>query len=122
MSVCLSVIVLNMRHGAEHKCKIPDWLHYIGFRVLGKVFGIGENELKRTISVRRDTTRDLLSQSLVDRVEADQQFDQLIQQWSQLSNVFDRFFFCFIFFLTTTSTVLLLILCPRFSERTFDSQ
>ncbi|TKR78147.1 hypothetical protein L596_019002 [Steinernema carpocapsae] len=135
MSVCLSVIVLNMRHGAEHKCNIPKWLHYVGFRILGKVFGIGENKIKRTITLRRDATRDLLSQSLVsvlygdpskgvifqvDRVEADQQFDQLMQHWSQLSNIFDRFFFCCIFLMTTTSTVLLLILCPRFSERNFE--
>lgn len=33
-SVCLSVVVLNVRDGGERKAKVPLWLEFLAYRVL----------------------------------------------------------------------------------------
>lgn len=57
----------------------------------------------------------------MERVENEQHLDELIQQWSQLAIIFDRFFFCCVFLFTASTTAALLLLAPRFSHRSFDS-
>ncbi len=37
ISVTLSVIVLNMRHGGERSRPVPPWLSYVTYRILGNV-------------------------------------------------------------------------------------
>lgn len=51
----------------------------------------------------------------------DSEHEDLVQHWSQLSNIFDRFFFCIVSFLTLATTITLLLVCPRFSERNFEA-
>lgn len=48
----------------------------------------------------------------IDRVDAEQEFEQLVSRWSQLANIFDRFFFSVVLALNGGSTIFLLILAP----------
>lgn len=58
----------------------------------------------------------------MERVESDKEQNELVEEWNHISAVFDRFFFCCIFVLTGATTFTLLLLAPRFSHRTFDTQ
>uniref|UniRef100_A0A0M3IBF5 Neur_chan_LBD domain-containing protein n=1 Tax=Ascaris lumbricoides TaxID=6252 RepID=A0A0M3IBF5_ASCLU len=120
LSVCLSVVVLNMRHGAERKCNVPPWLNFLAYRVLGRFFG-AKQPPRKTKPLVMESSKDRLSQALMERVENEQHLDELIQQWSQLAIIFDRFFFCCVFLFTASTTAALLLLAPRFSHRSFDS-
>nr|AKR16141.1 nicotinic acetylcholine receptor non-alpha subunit 27 [Parascaris equorum] len=120
LSVCLSVAVLNMRHGAERKCNVPPWLNFLAYRVLGRFFGAKQPPRKTKPRVM-ESSKDRLSQALMERAENEQHLDELIQQWSQLAIIFDRFFFCCVFLFTVSTTAALLLLAPRFSHRSFDS-
>uniref|UniRef100_A0A183D2N8 Neur_chan_memb domain-containing protein n=1 Tax=Gongylonema pulchrum TaxID=637853 RepID=A0A183D2N8_9BILA len=131
LSVCLSVIVLNMRHGAERKYRAPHWLNFIAYHVLGRLFGTPPPKTQQRFA-RADDSKDLLSTVLtflklksglqMERVENEEEHDELVEEWSHISAVFDRFFFCCIFVLTGAATFTLLLLAPRFSHRSFDSQ
>lgn len=57
----------------------------------------------------------------LERVDEEQQFEELERCWTQLSIIFDRFFFSFIFFLTGSTTTFLLLLSPRFSYKSLES-
>ncbi|VDO21982.1 unnamed protein product [Heligmosomoides polygyrus] len=52
------------------------------------------------------------SDRYIDRVDAEQEFEQLVSRWSQLANIFDRFFFSVVLALNGGSTIFLLILAP----------
>ncbi|VDK55078.1 unnamed protein product [Anisakis simplex] len=119
LSVCLSVAVLNMRHGAERNCRVPRWLNFIAYRLLGRLFGIKEPSTERKPSLI--DTRDRLTMALMKRLENGQFIDDQIQRWSQISTIFDRFFFLCVFVLTFVTSVPLLLLAPRFSHRSFDN-
>ncbi|VDM38213.1 unnamed protein product [Toxocara canis] len=155
LSVCLSVVVLNMRHGAERKCKsvtldflyldlipiictlnfysqerilhpniidscsVPPWLNFLAYRVLGRFFGVQQPPANAKPIVV-ESSKDRLSQALMERIENEQRLEELIEHWSQLSIIFDRFFFCCIFMFTTGTTITLLLLAPRFSHRSFN--
>lgn len=55
----------------------------------------------------------------LEHIEAEQNQGELVQQWREMSIIFDRFFFFCIFLLTVGTTVTLLLLAPRFSHRQF---
>lgn len=89
LSVAFSVFVLNIRHGAENKTgfvnkqrnimivcyRIPPWLNFLGFCVLGPLFGGRRQEINARSSrkeamnsheIRNQTMHDeMLSKSLV---------------------------------------------------------
>ncbi|CAI4229122.1 unnamed protein product [Auanema sp. JU1783] len=120
LSVAFSVFVLNLRHGAENKTGIPKWLEFIGFRILGPILK-GRKQWKK--KSRRDRTStelrletshdDMLSSSLISRVQAEQNFEEMVAKWSHLSNIFDRFFFIIVFVLTSSCSIFLLIVAPN---------
>ncbi|VIO92381.1 Uncharacterized protein BM_BM10632 [Brugia malayi] len=118
LSVCLSVIVLNMRHSAERNCRPPNWLNFIAYRILGRLFGIAAQKKHRKLEYAKDT-KDLMSEIIMERIENENDHDELVEEWNHISIIFDRFFFCCIFFLTGVATFFLLI-APRFSHRHFD--
>ncbi|VDN05206.1 unnamed protein product [Thelazia callipaeda] len=122
LSVCLSVLVLNMRHGAAHNYRAPKWLHFIAYRILGQFFGKSSSKTRRKPVESIDDTKDIISRILMKRIEKDNEQEVLIEEWNYISGVFDRFFFCCIFFLTGAATLTLLLLAPRFSHRDFDWQ
>ncbi|MFH4978614.1 hypothetical protein AB6A40_005323 [Gnathostoma spinigerum] len=119
LSVCLSVAVLNMRHGADKKRGAPYWLDFLAHRVLGRMMRRG---IQRKTEAHTEASKDLFTHALIERAEVERHYDELTQHWSQISIIFDRFFFCCIFLLTAVTTILLLLCAPRFSQRTFDSQ
>ncbi|VBB28038.1 unnamed protein product [Acanthocheilonema viteae] len=118
LGVCLSVIVLNMRHSAERNCRPPYWLNFIAYRILGRLFGTATPKTRRKLEYAKNT-KDLMSEIIIERIENENDHDELVEEWNHISIVFDRFFFCCIFFLTGIATFFLLI-APRFSHRDFD--
>uniref|UniRef100_A0A7E4W089 Neurotransmitter-gated ion-channel ligand-binding domain-containing protein n=1 Tax=Panagrellus redivivus TaxID=6233 RepID=A0A7E4W089_PANRE len=127
LSVCLSVCVLNMRHGADNLSKVPAFLDFVAFKVLAKFFGddlqnlANEKTSKINGGFRKDDyNREMISHSLLARIEQEDEIESLSQHWSHLSQIFDRFFFFCIFFITVATSVILLIICPMFSERNFN--
>ncbi|WKY02246.1 hypothetical protein Q1695_015900 [Nippostrongylus brasiliensis] len=122
LSVSFSVFVLNLRHGADYSDRIPQWLEVLGFSILAPVFGgIPSPRKSKGISalnncplrVELSNCDDIVSKDLLDRVGAEQEFERMIGRWSQLANVFDRFFFTITLALNGFSTVFLLILAPN---------
>jgi len=126
LSVCFSVGVLNMRHGADSKYRIPFILDFIGFKILAKIFGGDKSATSEVITNKKiepkDILKDLLDYNGVNQVKEEKPSDDAIQRWSQLSNIFDRFFFCLVSIMTLSTTITLLLVCPRFSERTFEGE
>uniref|UniRef100_A0AC34GSI7 Uncharacterized protein n=1 Tax=Panagrolaimus sp. ES5 TaxID=591445 RepID=A0AC34GSI7_9BILA len=124
LSVCFSVGVLNMRHGSENQHKVPAFLDFIAFKMLAKIFGdfgYSKNSVKPNGYLQaEDLSKDLFDANMVTRLKAEEEADKLMHHWSTVANIFDRFFFWFIFFLTISSSVTLLIICPRFSQRSFE--
>ncbi|VDM94123.1 unnamed protein product [Onchocerca ochengi] len=118
LSVCLSVIVLNMRHSAERNCRPPYWLNFLANRILGQLFGTKIPETRRKLQFSSGT-KDSMSKIIMERIENENDHNELVEEWNRISIVFDRFFFCCIFFLTAIATFFLLI-APRFSYRDFD--
>ncbi|CAJ0580808.1 unnamed protein product, partial [Mesorhabditis spiculigera] len=41
VSVAFSVLVLNLRHGVENRSKMPSFVRFIGFKVIGRIVGAG---------------------------------------------------------------------------------
>uniref|UniRef100_A0AC34RNY7 Uncharacterized protein n=1 Tax=Panagrolaimus sp. JU765 TaxID=591449 RepID=A0AC34RNY7_9BILA len=123
LSVCFSVGVLNMRHAADSKYKVPVILDFVAFKILAKVLGGNKKMTKTKIGngqlQTNEIAKELLAPHLMNRV--DSEHEDLVQHWSQLSNIFDRFFFCIVSFLTLATTITLLLVCPRFSERNFEA-
>uniref|UniRef100_A0A914BW61 Uncharacterized protein n=1 Tax=Acrobeloides nanus TaxID=290746 RepID=A0A914BW61_9BILA len=118
LSVCLSVIVLNMRHGAEYKCKVPSWLNFIAFRILARL--VGTSGKRRKFLGNGTFIHQMLTQNLLGEGEETRRLQESIEHWNQVSNIFDRFFFCFVFLLTASSSIILLIFCPRFNNKTLE--
>ncbi|KAE9550062.1 hypothetical protein FO519_006726 [Halicephalobus sp. NKZ332] len=125
LSVCFSVGILNMRHGADSKYRIPFILDFIGFKILARIFGGDKCAPGQFTSNGKIQTNDLLK-DLLDfnpgiQTNEEKPLDDSAQRWNQLSNIFDRFFFCLITVMTVSTTITLLFVCPRFSERNFEA-
>lgn len=120
LSVSFSVFVLNLRHGADYSDRVPRWLEVLGFSLLAPVFGGTSSRHKsKSLTVLNSGAIRLdacnagdVSKELIDRVDAEQEFEQLVSRWSQLANIFDRFFFSVVLALNGGSTIFLLILAP----------
>ncbi|CAD6185866.1 unnamed protein product [Caenorhabditis auriculariae] len=125
LSVVFSVFVLTLRHGAENKTDMPRWLEFLGFRLLAPLFGGSTQEKRRKHERAKciiDTNRVLkangireetISKGLIERVQAELEFEHMVARWSQLANIFDRFFFTTVFMLTVSSTAFLLMVAPN---------
>ncbi|VDN55126.1 unnamed protein product [Dracunculus medinensis] len=90
LSVCLSVIVLNIRHGAERGYKPPKWLKFIAYRILSRLFCNATILSKRKL-IQKESPRDLLSRILLEHIEAEQNQGELVQQWREMYNCYTPF-------------------------------
>ncbi|MCP9264084.1 hypothetical protein DINM_007359 [Dirofilaria immitis] len=92
LSVCLSVIVLNMRHSAERNCRPPYWLNFIAYRILGHLFGTKTPKTRRKLECSGGR-KDLMNEIIMERIENENDHEELVEEWNHISIVFDRFFF-----------------------------
>uniref|UniRef100_A0A915Q741 Neurotransmitter-gated ion-channel ligand-binding domain-containing protein n=1 Tax=Setaria digitata TaxID=48799 RepID=A0A915Q741_9BILA len=89
LSVCLSVIVLNMRHNAERNCRPPCWLNFVAYRILGRLFGTTAPKMRQK-KENSGTVKDLMDEIIMEQIENENNHDELVEEWNRISVLFDR--------------------------------
>jgi len=138
VSVCLTVLVLNLHH-RDHECPVPDWARRLILTHLSQILCVSarkprtmaENlqiessktglhgQLKRTVAadaavlapaLMTSTTFTYTVEECTKAVSCDHNHD-----WKELAHVLDRLYFCLVFAAMTAST-LIILLVPFYKE------
>uniref|UniRef100_A0AC35UA86 Rho-GAP domain-containing protein n=1 Tax=Rhabditophanes sp. KR3021 TaxID=114890 RepID=A0AC35UA86_9BILA len=127
ISVGFSVCVLNLQHKSEGTTQVPRWLKTVAYNMLGSLMGIepptkkfdlNGNFLDVNYVMNRKSGNEL--DIIQSKLNEESCKELLREDWLCVSLIFDRLFLFLVTLITVTTSLVLLIVCPRFSNRSFD--